>query len=50
MARALAAVSGCSFKRIQFTPDLMPSDITGSSVFERRAGDFTFVPGRSSGR
>jgi MoxR-like ATPase len=45
MARALAAVSGCSFKRIQFTPDLMPSDITGSSVFERERGTFTFVPG-----
>ena len=45
MARALAAVSGCTFKRIQFTPDLMPSDITGSSVFERERGTFTFVPG-----
>jgi MoxR-like ATPase len=45
MARALAAVSGCSFKRIQFTPDLMPSDITGSSVFERERGTFTFIPG-----
>jgi MoxR-like ATPase len=45
MARALAAVSGCTFKRVQFTPDLMPSDITGSSVFERERGTFTFVPG-----
>jgi MoxR-like ATPase len=45
MARALAAVSGCVFKRVQFTPDLMPSDITGSSVFERERGTFTFVPG-----
>jgi MoxR-like ATPase len=45
MARALAAVSGCAFKRIQFTPDLMPSDITGSSVFERERGTFTFIPG-----
>jgi MoxR-like ATPase len=45
MARALAAVSGCSFKRIQFTPDLMPSDVTGSSVFERERGTFTFLPG-----
>jgi MoxR-like ATPase len=34
MARTLAVVSGCQFKRIQFTPDLMPSDVTGSSVFE----------------
>jgi MoxR-like ATPase len=45
MARTLAAVSGCAFKRIQFTPDLMPSDITGSSVFERERGTFTFIPG-----
>ncbi len=45
MARALAAVSGCTFKRIQFTPDLMPSDVTGSSVFERERGTFTFLPG-----
>ena len=45
MARALAAVSGCAFKRIQFTPDLMPSDVTGSSVFERERGTFTFVHG-----
>jgi MoxR-like ATPase len=44
-ARALAAVSGCAFKRIQFTPDLMPSDITGSSVYSRETGAFTFVPG-----
>src|SRR5208283_5362973 len=45
MARALAAVSGCAFKRIQFTPDLMPSDVTGSSVLDRERGTFTFVPG-----
>jgi MoxR-like ATPase len=45
VARALGAVSGCAFKRIQFTPDLMPSDITGSSVYSREAGTFTFVPG-----
>ena len=45
VARALAVVSGCAFKRIQFTPDLMPSDITGSSVFSRETGAFTFVPG-----
>ncbi len=44
-ARALAAVSGCAFKRIQFTPDLMPSDITGSSVYSRETGSFSFVPG-----
>jgi len=45
VARTLAVVSGCSFKRIQFTPDLMPSDVTGSSVLDRQAGNFTFVPG-----
>ncbi len=45
MARALAVVSGCAFKRIQFTPDLMPSDVTGSSVFQRETGTFTFIPG-----
>jgi MoxR-like ATPase len=45
VARALGVVSGCSFKRIQFTPDLMPSDVTGSSVFDRQTNAFTFVPG-----
>jgi len=45
VARTLAVVSGCAFKRIQFTPDLMPSDITGSSVYSRETGTFTFVPG-----
>jgi MoxR-like ATPase len=45
VARTLAAVSGCAFKRIQFTPDLMPSDITGSSVYSRETGKFTFVAG-----
>jgi MoxR-like ATPase len=45
VARSLAAVSGCAFKRIQFTPDLMPSDITGSSVYSRETGKFSFVSG-----
>jgi MoxR-like ATPase len=45
VARTLAAVSGCVFKRIQFTPDLMPSDVTGSSVFDRQTSSFTFVAG-----
>ncbi len=45
VARALAVVSGCAFKRIQFTPDLMPSDVTGSSVFDRQTSSFTFIPG-----
>jgi MoxR-like ATPase len=38
-------VSGCAFKRIQFTPDLMPSDITGSSIFDRQTSTFSFVAG-----
>jgi MoxR-like ATPase len=45
VARALSVVSGLAFKRIQFTPDLMPSDITGSSIFDRQSGAFAFVPG-----
>ena len=45
VARTLAVVSGCAFKRIQFTPDLMPSDVTGSSVFDRQSSSFTFLPG-----
>jgi MoxR-like ATPase len=45
VARALGVVSGTSFKRIQFTPDLMPSDVTGSSVFDRQTSAFTFIAG-----
>jgi MoxR-like ATPase len=45
VARMLAMASGCSFKRIQFTPDLMPSDVTGSSVLDRQTGTFNFIPG-----
>lgn len=45
VARTLAVASGCSFKRIQFTPDLMPSDVTGSSILDRATSTFTFVPG-----
>jgi MoxR-like ATPase len=45
VARSLGVVFGGAFKRIQFTPDLMPSDITGSSVFSREASTFAFVPG-----
>src|SRR3982750_3802851 len=36
VARSFARVSGASFKRVQFTPDLMPSDVTGSSIFDRQ--------------
>ncbi|HVH44248.1 MAG TPA: MoxR family ATPase [Labilithrix sp.] len=45
VARAFARVSGATFKRVQFTPDLMPSDVTGSNIFDRQGGSFTFVPG-----
>jgi MoxR-like ATPase len=44
-ARSFAQVTGLDFARVQFTPDLMPSDITGSSVFDQRTGDFEFRPG-----
>ena len=36
---------GCAFNRIQFTPDLMPSDVTGSPVYDERIHDFRFRPG-----
>jgi MoxR-like ATPase len=45
LVRTLGRVLGCNFNRIQFTPDLMPSDVTGSSVFDERAQDFRFRPG-----
>ncbi len=45
LARSLAAVLRCSFNRIQFTSDLMPSDITGVNVFEPQTGNFRFRPG-----
>jgi MoxR-like ATPase len=45
IARSLAAVTGMRFARVQFTPDLMPSDITGSSVFNQRTMEFEFRPG-----
>jgi MoxR-like ATPase len=40
MAKAFARSLGLSFKRIQFTPDLLPSDITGSSIYNQKSGDF----------
>jgi MoxR-like ATPase len=45
LAKALARSIGGSFKRIQFTPDLLPSDITGVSIYNQRNGDFEFRPG-----
>ena len=44
-ARSFATTLGLEFSRIQFTPDLMPSDITGSYVFEEGTGEFHFTPG-----
>ena len=45
LVRALSHVLGASFKRIQFTPDLMPSDVTGGNVFNVKDAQFLFVPG-----
>ncbi len=45
MARSFAQVASMDFSRIQFTPDLMPSDVTGSSVYNQRESDFEFRPG-----
>ncbi len=45
LARALAKSVGCSFKRIQCTPDLLPADITGISVFDQKSQSFRFLPG-----
>lgn len=45
LARALARSLGVSFRRIQFTPDLLPSDLTGVSIFNRKTQDFEFRPG-----
>ncbi len=45
LARALAVALGCDSRRIQFTPDLLPSDVTGTTVFEPGSGSVTFRPG-----
>jgi MoxR-like ATPase len=45
MARSFAQACSMEFSRIQFTPDLMPSDVTGSSIYNQREGDFEFRPG-----
>jgi MoxR-like ATPase len=45
LARSIARSTGCTFKRIQFTPDTLPSDITGVSIYNQRSGDFEFRPG-----
>ena len=45
LAKAIAKSSGCSFRRIQFTPDLLPSDVTGISYFNQKQSEFVFRPG-----
>ena len=48
LAKALARSLDCSFSRIQFTPDLLPSDVTGVNVFDQRTNEFEFRPAPSS--
>jgi len=45
LAKTIARSIGCSFKRIQFTPDLLPSDVTGISIFNQQSREFEFRPG-----
>ena len=45
LAKSISASIGCSFKRIQFTPDLLPSDIVGVSIYNQSTGEFQFRPG-----
>jgi len=45
IARSFAQVCSMSFGRVQFTPDLMPADITGGSIYDQRTASFTFIPG-----
>jgi len=45
LARSLALSLGCSFNRLQFTPDMLPSDVTGVSIYNQAKGEFEFRPG-----
>jgi len=45
LAKSLARSIDCTFQRVQFTPDLLPSDVTGVSVWDRESGSFVFRPG-----
>ena len=45
LARSIAKSAGCTFKRIQFTPDLLPTDVTGVSIFNQKTGEFEFREG-----
>jgi MoxR-like ATPase len=47
LAKSLAKSVGCSFKRIQFTPDLLPSDVTGVTIYNQKNGEFEFRSGPS---
>src|SRR2546426_5474801 len=45
LAKAISRSVGCTFRRIQFTPDLLPSDVTGLSIFNQKTQEFEFRPG-----
>jgi MoxR-like ATPase len=45
LVRSMATSTGCEYRRMQFTPDLLPSDVTGASVFNQKTGNFDFRPG-----
>ena len=45
LAKAIARSLGCTFRRIQFTPDLLPSDVTGLSIYNQKTREFEFRPG-----
>ncbi len=45
LAKAISKAVGCSFSRIQFTPDLLPSDVTGASIYNQKTGEFSYMPG-----
>ena len=45
LAKSLARSIGCTFKRLQFTPDLLPSDVTGVSIYNQKTGEFEYRPG-----
>ena len=45
LTKAIARSIGCTFKRIQFTPDLLPSDVTGVSIYNQKTSNFEYRPG-----
>ncbi len=45
LTKAIARSIGCTFKRVQFTPDLLPSDVTGVSIYNQKTGNFEYRPG-----